>query len=290
MVTRTVMNNFHSEVEHKTYEDLLGEFVQLWGIDVYYLPRTSESASGFDLLFGDDPTKKYAQSYIMEMYVQSVDNFEGGELFSKFGLTVKKQARFLLPRRAFEREVPIASYPRPREGDLSNFRALFEIKYVDEEHFFYDFGKKDFYGFSLIVEKFRYNDEMISTGVGEIDSTVNSIAFVYQFNMANTANTGTYQLGESIYQTSTGLANGTSTASATVVNWNLPSGILEVKDINGLFIPNAPVFGANSHAQWNVTSYNLIQSVNHPISDNQDIQTAVDGGVLNFSEENPFGQ
>ena len=281
MTTRkNIFNNFNSPTEQKLYEDLVNEFVQIWGIDAVYLPRSSQSESGFDLLMGDDPTKKYTDNYTIEVYVQSVDNFEGGELFSKFGLSVKKQARFLMPNRAFLREVD-GEYTRPREGDLlwlSNFRALFEIKFVDEEHFFYDFGKKDFYGFSLVCEKFRYNDEVIYTGITEIDDTVNALKFVYNYNM-NAGGRGTYKLGETVIQS--------NTASATVIAWNKPTGLLQLGNIVGQFLDNAAIVGLTSNANWILYSSETLNSVNHLLSDNQGIANEANT-VLNFSEHDPF--
>lgn len=290
MVTRIFLNNFNSGVEQKLYEDLVGEIVQTWGIDTFYLPRSSESANGFDLLFGDDPTKKYDKSYQIEAYVQSVDNFEGGELFSKFGLQVKKQARFLMPKRAFDRELG-GVYTRPREGDLlwlSNFRALFEIKYVDEEYFFYDFGNEDFYAFSLICEKFRYNDEKLNTGTAA-DQVADTLGFVWNFYLANTANTGTYSLGETVYQTANAHPTGTVTSTANVVSWNLPSGTLQLKNVQGEFVINANVFGTTSAADWKLSSVNMSNSVNHMLSDNQGVKSEANG-ILDFSESNPFGE
>lgn len=201
-----------------------------------------------------------------------------------------------MPNRAFKREVQ-GNLSRPQEGDLlwlPNFRALFEIKYVDEEYFFYDFGKgasapgadNGFYGFNLNVEKFRYNDETVMTGVTEIDQTINSIAYVYNFYLKPTGNTGTYQLAETVYQ---GANLSSATCTAIVVDWNLPTATLQLKTIQGLFVPNVAVVGANSGASWILTSYNVLDSVNHQLSDNQDIVTAANN-VLNFTEDNPFGE
>jgi hypothetical protein len=289
------MQNFHSSADQKLHEDLFNEFVQTWGLDLVYIPRTSESNSGFDLLFGDDPTKSYTNSYTIECYVLSVDSFEGGELFSKFNLQVKKQARLLMPNRAFKREVQ-GVLTRPQEGDLiwmPNFRALFEIKYVNEEYFFYDFGKgaaapgdeNQFYGFELIIEKFRYNDETVTTGISEIDETINSIAYVYNFVMSGNTGNGTYTLGETVYQ---GANLSSATCSAIVVSWDVPSGLLQLKTLQGLFTPGQTAVGANSAANWVVTSYAILDSINHLLSDNQDIETGANN-YLNFTESNPFG-
>jgi hypothetical protein len=267
---------------------LYGEFIQVFGIDVAYIPRVSDSASGFDLLFGDDPTKKYETNYTIEMYCQTVDGFEGGELFSKFGgLMVKKSAQFLVAQRAFDREVQ-GVYSRPREGDLlwlSNFRALFEIKYVDEEQQFYPLGingaGSGFVGYSLKVEKFRYNNEKIITSDPNINAIVNDIATVYTFNL-EPGGTGTFQLGETINQANNGTAN------AVVVAWNLPTATLQLKLTAGLFVPNSELVGATSNAHWQLISYNTLVDENNGLQDNQGINTS-SNTYLNFSETNPFG-
>jgi hypothetical protein len=182
---------------------------------------------------------------------------------------------------------------------LSNFGALFEIKYVDEEYFFYPFGKgaqldpkatqTNFYAFSLVVEKFRYNNEVIETDIDEVTTVVNSLIATYNFNMANTGNTGTYMLNEAVYQTDNNHATGNSTSTATVTDWNLPSGVLQLNTIQGLFLPNNQIFGANSGASWTLSNYNILQDVNNPMMDNPGINTSANT-ILNFSEDNPFGQ
>jgi hypothetical protein len=292
------MNNFNSGADQRLMEDLFNEFVQTWGIDVAYIPRDSSDPNGFDLLFGDDPVKKFTNNYTIECYVQSVDNFEGGEFYSKFGLMVKKQARFLMPNRAWKREVQ-GAYLRPREGDLlwlSNFGALFEIKYVDEEYFFYPFGKgvsdptapeTNFYAFSLVVEKFRYNDETIQTSVPEISNAVNSIIATYAFNMVNTGS-GIYNVGDIVYQTSNNNINGLQTANAIVTSWDEPSAVLQLNTISGLFLPNVSIFDASTGATWTVNNYSMLTNTNNPFMDNPGINEAANT-ILNFSETNPFG-
>jgi Virus neck protein len=286
MTTRPVFNWFTSATEQATYRDLYGEFIQVYGIDVAYIPRTSDSASGFDLLFGDDPTKAYQTNYTIEMYCQTVDGFDGGELFGKFGLTVKKSASFLVAQRAFEREVK-GAFSRPQEGDLlwlSNFRALFEIKYVDEEQQFYPLGMNGggsgFVGYSLKVEKFRYNNEQITTSDPEISNVVNQITTVYAFQL-EPGGMGTFEAGELVTQANNGTAN------AVVVAWNKPTAVLEMKLTAGLFVPGSKLVGANSNAQYTLVSYNNLVDLNNGLADNEDI--AQSNTYLNFSEENLFG-
>ena len=305
-ISKYKISGYDSDDYKSLYQELIGTVTQLYGVDCFYIPRASNSPGGFDLLFGDDPSKIYQNSYKIELYIQSVDNFEGGNFFSKFGLEVKKQVRFLMPLPAFQREVPSTIATRPREGDLIYlhiFNALFEIKYADEEYYFYTFGKNNVYGYSLICEKFRYNDELVNTGIDEITNLVNTVKFVYNFNMTAIDLTGddtyytadekaeyigTYINEELVYQTANNSINGIQTATANVVNWTLPTGTLQLKDIKGLFIANQSVFGATSSANWILTSYNILQSVNHPLMINQDIETESDS-ILDFSEMNPQG-
>ena len=65
---------------------------------------------------------------------------------------------------------------RPKEGDLIYFPLgdrLFEIKYVEHEKPFYQLREN--YVYKLTCELFRYEDEVIDTGVEEIDDTLGGI-------------------------------------------------------------------------------------------------------------------
>lgn len=248
------------------------------------MPRTSESH--VDLIFGDDPTKKFDEAYPVEVYVKNVDNFEGQELFSKFGLEMQHQIRFLMTTDAFARRVP-SHYSRPREGDLlwlTNFQALFEIKFVNQQHFFYAFGNKNFYGFELICERFRYSNENVDTGIIEIDDAVDTQIMTYEFKMVSEG-VGSYELGEEVYQ-GTNLAG--ASATATIVSWNLPTSLLKLKQIQGLFLSNVSIVGANSQASYMLYSYDGLNNVNNLLDNNTEFGVQADQ-ILDFSESNPFG-
>ena len=239
------------------------------------------SLSNFDYLFGDDPTKAFEQAYPIEVYVQSVDQFEGGEIFSKFGLEVRKQARFLVTKRSFLKGMP-AGFGRPREGDIlwmSNFAAFFEVKYVDEEQMFYTFGNAHLYGYSLVCEKWNYAQEQVNTGYSAIDKTINKLAITYQYNVV-LGGTGTFEQGETVTQGNT---------SGVVAKWDLPSGNLVLKEVNGTFHPNTVIVGSDSGASYVLIDSNVRDDVSTLQDNNQEISLEADN-VLNFSEENPFGQ
>jgi Virus neck protein len=283
--TNLYFDNFTANNEQRLYDDLINECVQIYGIDAFYMPMTSDSK--IDLLFGEDPTKIFTSAYPVEVYVQSVDNFEGGELFSKFGLEVKKQARFLVTRRSFQKNIP-SQFTRPQEGSLlwlPNFQALFEIKYTDEEMFFYTFGNTKIYGYSMICEKFRYSNERINTDIDQIDDTMDTVVTAYNYLMANVG-TGSYLQGELVFQGTNAAA---ATANASVVSWNLPSGTLVLKHVQGIFTVNSNIVGTISGAQYNLLSSNTRQDVNSLLDNNSELQQEANA-VLNWTENNPFGE
>ena len=286
--TNVYFNNYAAKGEQRLYEDLINETIKQWGIDSYYLPRTSESS--VDLIFGDDPTKKYDESYPVEVYVKNVDNFNGQELFSKFGLEIQHQISFIMTTRAFAARVP-SVYERPREGDLlwlTNFQALFEIKNVNQQHFFYAFGNSNFYGFELVCEKFRYSDELIDSGVIEISDALDDRAFAYNYIMNNDATNAamSYKPTEKVYQ---GANVASATATATVISWDKPTRTLKLKDIYGQFTSGVRVFGDISGANYSMNSVNLLENVNDLLDNNSELRVQANN-ILDFSEINPFGR
>ena len=70
-----------------------------------------------------------------------------------------------------ESDIKLAT--RPKEGDLIYFPLgdrLFEIKFVEHEKPFYQLKKT--YVYTLKCELFVYEDEVIDTGVEEIDDSL----------------------------------------------------------------------------------------------------------------------
>ena len=104
------------------------ESIKVTGYDVNYIPRTLVNE---DTILGEDSISEYKDAYSVEMFIKSVDGFEGeGDLVSKFGLEVRDQIIFSLSRRAWE-GLDIGT--RPKEGDLIYFgltSKLFQIMFV----------------------------------------------------------------------------------------------------------------------------------------------------------------
>mgnify|MGYP003316818791 FL=1 len=105
-------------------------------------------------------------------------------MLSKFGIQATNEVTLIISKERFETYVSplmknednIKLSTRPKEGDLVYFPLgdrLFEIKYVEHEKPFYQL--KNTYVYELRCELFRYEDEVIDTGVDEIDDTLEAI-------------------------------------------------------------------------------------------------------------------
>lgn len=295
MATSVYFNNQKATVEQQLLEDLIIESIKNHGIDVYYIPRDSQSS--IDELFGDDPVKSYTQAFKIEMYLESFQDYEGNkEFFGKFGLEIQETAKLCMARRTFERYVTSASKVLenvPKEGDLIYLPVqykLMEVKFVEEEKNFFQLGRdsKNPYMYGLTVEAFKYNGEYLNTGMSEIDRIADVQAVAVNYSMKFVDGSGTYDKFEWVYQ-GTSLAE--STARAVVANWHAPSRTLKLRNIRGEFAANTMVIGNSSNAQYilQVTPDPLRNANNEDMQDNFRIETEADN-ILDFSEANPFGE
>jgi len=79
------------------------------GTDVYYLPNDNDQAR--DLLYGEDPLKKFTTAFPLEIYPSNIMDYGGEkEFFSKFGLEIKNQISVILSKRTFSQRVPQNTY------------------------------------------------------------------------------------------------------------------------------------------------------------------------------------
>ena len=302
MATNLYFNNFPvNQVtnEQLLVEDLLIEAMKIYGIDVYYLPRTSDNAS-IDKLYGEDQLKKYITAYPIEMYINNVSGMEGeGDFISKFGLDIRDEMTMLVSRRRFKASVP--GLFRAQEGDLIYIplvQNFFEISHVEHENtpaMFYPLGRgrdNNVYLYSLKLRQFVFSSEIIETGVEEIDEQIRHNYTVTTLSL-NAGGSGTFDTAnnETVYQ---GSNVATSTAFAECTSFNSTTRKLEVIKINGTFVSSQAVKGATSNASWilSTSGESKAQDLDfsfEDIADNKVVQTESDN-IIDFSENNPFGE
>jgi hypothetical protein len=165
--------------EQNLLEDILIESMKIMGHDVYYIPRKIVKR---DFILNEDVISSFDASFLIEMFVESVDGFEGdGDLMTKFGLEVRDQVKLVCSRRRWNALIGRHGYTndavRPREGDLIYLPftgGLFEIKFVEDKIPFFQLGgtgdtKAVIPTFTLTCELFEYSGQEIDTGVPEVD-------------------------------------------------------------------------------------------------------------------------
>ena len=168
-----------SKSEQSLVQSLINEQLKIYGVDVHFMPRTYVSS---DSVLREVSASSFKDAYPIEAYIDNFDGYgDNPTLLSKFGIEQTNEVTLIISKERFENyisplmknEENIKLSTRPKEGDLIYFPfgdRLFEIKYVEHEKPFYML--KNTYVYELRCELFRYEDEVIDTGVDEIDDTL----------------------------------------------------------------------------------------------------------------------
>ena len=172
--------------EQNLYEDLIIESIKIYGQDLYYLPRDLVNV---DDVFREDPVSSFNSNYLLEMYVDNVDGFDGeGDLFTKFGVEIRDQVTFTLSKRRWEQTVMRydneITGTRPFEGDLvfTPFsKKIFQIMHVEHEQPFYQLNNLPV--FKLQCELFEYNDEDFDVNNDAITQLEQDASFRYDLSL-----------------------------------------------------------------------------------------------------------
>ena len=294
MATNVYFNPFPTNQitsEQLLVEDLLIEALKIYGMDVFYLPR--ESRSSVDMLYGEDVNKQYVTAYPIELYLENVTGMDGeGDFISKFGLEIRDEISLLVSRRRFAATVP---QTRPKEGDLiyvplvQNFFELTFVEHENNQAMFYTLGRgrgANVYVYALKLKQFVFSNEIIETGIKEIDDQIRD---AYPRTLISLKNgNGTFTNEEVVYQ---GESLNTATAFATVYS-HATNNTLTIIKPNGFFASNGIIFGATSGTQRTFISQDDMtpkDSSFEDIEDNNLFKTE-SSGLIDFSETNPFSE
>jgi len=174
--------------EQRLYEDLIIESLQIYGHDVYYLPREIVNE---DDLFTEDVLSKFDENYMIEMYISNYEGFEGdGSLLTKFGVRIADEATFIIAKRRWEDLISssnnLVSTFRPNEGDaiyLPLTDQLFQIKFVEHEKPFRQLDGIQTYG--LVAELMEFSNERLETGIAEIDNLARITGYTTTFKITD---------------------------------------------------------------------------------------------------------
>jgi hypothetical protein len=179
MATNVFFSNYDYFNEQQLIDDLVIESIQIYGIDMVYVTR---SLVAIDEILNEDDLSIFDSAYEIEMYVKTVDGFQGeGDFLSKFGLQIRDTATFSVAFRTFERHVTRLdpNIIRPKEGDLVFFplnKKFFKVMHVEHESVFYQSGALQVY--DLKCELLEYSNQRFDTGREEIDTYFEHITTV----------------------------------------------------------------------------------------------------------------
>jgi hypothetical protein len=218
--------NLNGSAQEQTFmENLIVESIELYGQDIYYLPRTYVNR---DTILNEVESSSFTQALSVRAYVNNVEGWEGqGELLSKFGVRIEDKTTFVFSRKKFTEKVDdnavLNVEGRPNEGDLIWFpttKHLFEISFVEAERPFYQLGKG--YVWECQCELFEYSDEELDTGVAAIDAIETTFANAIKLVM-DAGGTGDFTVGEEIVgdlyrATATATITGDAVSAITVTD------------------------------------------------------------------------
>lgn len=277
--------------EQDLYEDLIIESIQMYGQDVYYLPR--EIVASEDI-FLDSIQSQFSDAYKVEVYIENAEGFEGeGDLFTKFGIELRDQATFVIARRRWKHligdRLSDAQF-RPREGDviyLPLSESLFQVMKVETESPFYQLSQLPL--FRMQCELFEFSDEDFDTGIPGIDNVEVEGAFQYELKMPDEGMGREiyYLVGEDVYQEFDDFR-----LEGEVTSWNHDTRVLKIAHTGGTdgkyheWATDRPVIGENA-SLIPISEEEGINEIDRLAQKRTFDDFAED--FLDFTESNPFG-
>lgn len=299
--------NQKAQSEQDVTEDITIEMIRMMGQDMVYVPREMIRE---DQIFGEAGKYKFKDAFPIEMYIESVNGFEGeGDVLSKFGIQVKDKVSLLVSKKRFEKEVTEVrtEITRPREGDLIYFplsNSLFEINFTEHENPFYVLGKR--YVYKLTCELFTYDHSDMDTGVTEIDAVETESNWMTK-EILLAGITGitflSYYEGETFtqhYEVSgqTGQVQAQILSTGKIVNHEFNGKRLSVVSSDTLVDSKTIIKGNDSNARWyylgatasnTIIPKNAVTETNYGDNDVASLKAKKDE-IISYCETDPFSE
>ena len=249
-----------SQSEQRLVQNLINEQLQIYGVEVVYLPRKIVKK---DQILTEIQSSSFNDNFLIEAYVNTYEGYSGaGDVLTKFGMSLKDELTVTISRERFEDFISpfLGSLPadeievstRPSEGDLIFFplgKRLFEIKFVEHEEPFYQLGKN--YVYQLKCELFELQDEIggwneLTRTTQTIDDTLVDQGYITSLQLISIGSTATV---------------GITTTTGYIRNIILNNDGFDYSKTPTVSISTAPAGGVNATAVAITTSVLGSQSV-----------------------------
>ena len=208
-MARNVFFTHGTRNEQFLQQNLVEEYIKMFGMDVLYIPRQLIAK---DNVFNEEVVSQFDDSYIIEAYLENFDGFQGGgDLLTKFGIRQTDEITLVISQQRFsdlisqflllDEDIEVGE--RPQEGDLIYFPLssnYFEIKFVEHEEPFYQLGKN--YTYKLKAELFEYSDEggEFFAGDDEMIDTGYTVQYYYLVSPGQSASATPLLTGDVVSQ------------------------------------------------------------------------------------------
>ena len=208
-MARNVFFTHGTRNEQFLQQNLVEEYIKMFGMDVLYIPRQMIAK---DNVFNEEVISQFDDSYIIEAYLENFDGFQGGgDLLTKFGIRQTDEITMVISQQRFsdlisqflllDEDIEVGE--RPQEGDLIYFPLssnYFEIKFVEHEEPFYQLGKN--YTYKLKAELFEYSDEggEFFAGDDEMIDTGYTVQYYYLVSPGQSASATPLLTGDAVSQ------------------------------------------------------------------------------------------
>ena len=208
-MARNVFFTHGTRNEQFLQQNLVEEYIKMFGMDVLYIPRQLIAK---DNVFNEEVVSQFDDSYIIEAYLENFDGFQGGgDLLTMFGIRQTDEITMVISQQRFsdlisqflllDEDIEVGE--RPQEGDLIYFPLssnYFEIKFVEHEEPFYQLGKN--YTYKLKAELFEYSDEggEFFAGDDEMIDTGYTVQYYYLVSPGQSASATPLLTGDAVSQ------------------------------------------------------------------------------------------
>ena len=271
-------------------QSLVDEFVKMFGLDILYIPRKLISR---DTILNEEVISQFDDAFLTYAYLENTEGFQGaGDILTKFGIRSTDEITLTISRQLYEDFLAIQMTGvddilvgnRPSEGDLIFFPLtsnLFEIKFVEHEKPFYQFGK--LYTYELKCELFEYSNE---TAGGDIFESQEDEGFVVKYYYDSSTLSGEPSLGEMVTGSITGI-------TSMINQWDPAEAWIELRAFNAnsnynTYQVGETLTGFKSGFSINISSFDELD-MEDAFASNIEFENTGDD-ILDFTERNPFGE